>query len=33
MEKRIVAQLIACIDELDQCEKPVMIIGATSRQE
>jgi len=33
MEKRIVAQLISCIDDLDKYNKPVTIIATTSRQE
>jgi len=30
MEKRIVAQLISCIDDLEKFDKPVVIIGTTS---
>ena len=33
MEKRIVTQLVSCIDDLEECEKPVIVIGATSRPE
>jgi SpoVK/Ycf46/Vps4 family AAA+-type ATPase len=33
MEKRIVAQLISSIDDLERSHKPVIILGATSRQE
>lgn len=33
MEKRIVAQLISCIDDLERTSKPVLILGTTSRPE
>lgn len=33
MEKRIVAQLVSSMDDLEQCPKPVIIIAATSRPE
>ena len=33
MERRIVAQFIACIDKLDQTDNHIIIIGATSRPE
>lgn len=31
MERRIVAQLLTCMDELSTSEKPVVMIGATNR--
>ncbi|KAJ8911589.1 hypothetical protein NQ315_015335 [Exocentrus adspersus] len=31
MERRIVAQLLSCMDELNECEHTVLIIGATNR--
>ena len=33
MEVRIVAQLAACLDELDEAEERVVVIGVTSRPE
>ena len=33
MEVRIVAQLAACLDELDSSEERVIVIGVTSRPE
>lgn len=33
LEKRIVAQLISSIDDLENSHKPVIVIGATSRPE
>ncbi len=31
MERRIVAQLLTCMDDLATSEEPVVIIGATNR--
>lgn len=31
MERRIVAQLLSCLDDLSQCEGQVLVIGATNR--
>ena len=33
MEVRIVAQLAACLDELDEAEERVVVIGVSSRPE
>jgi ribosome biogenesis ATPase len=31
MERRIVAQLLTCMDDLSASDKPVVMIGATNR--
>jgi len=33
MEVRIVAQLASCLDELDQAEARVVVVGVTTRPE